>query len=138
MGHKDLQGDNYMTAKKLEKAQEQMHEKVKQHAQDLELIPKNGKLKPMCDGVADIDGYLSSNPRIMWILKEPYDKFTLKGKPTGGNWDFTDWFQEKDFWEQVDPGNKRTFRTISTVSYDIHNNTKKCLQNWMNLKFKIH
>mgnify|MGYP006873137254 FL=1 len=44
----------------------------------------SAKLAPITDGVADIPAYLSSKPKIMWILKEPYDDFTISGKPKGG------------------------------------------------------
>ncbi len=107
-----------MNADKMKKAQDKIHEEIEK----TELARKN--LKPMCDGVADIPQYLSSKPKIMWILKEPYDGFTKSGKPEGGDWKFTDWFKESTFWDEVDPGNKRTFRTIAAVSYNLHHNTK--------------
>lgn len=112
----------------LKEGQAAMHEKIKQHAQELGLTkekPQKPELKPMRDCVADIQGYLSTSPKIMWLLKEPYDKFTPSGKPTGGGWAFTDWFQDENFWETVDPENKAIYRNISTSSYNIHNNTSK-------------
>ena len=30
-------------------------------------------VEPICDGAVDAGGYLASKPRVMWILKEPYD-----------------------------------------------------------------
>ncbi|MBO4706625.1 MAG: hypothetical protein J5647_12880 [Spirochaetaceae bacterium] len=111
-----------MTAETLQKKQEEMHEKIKQNALE---NPQN-KLRPILDGVADIKSYLSSKPKIMWILKEPYDKFTKTGKPkNAGLESFPDWFNEEKFWETVDRGNKSIYRTISTVSYSIQNGTIK-------------
>lgn len=36
----------------------------------------NGRvLYPIPDGVADVEAYLKTSPRVMWILKEPYNEF---------------------------------------------------------------
>ena len=40
-------------------------------------------LWPLPDGVFNIEGYCQSSPRIMWILKQPYDDMK-DGKPYGG------------------------------------------------------
>lgn len=45
----------------------------------------NDHLMPIYDGVYDADAYLNSSPRIMWVLKEPYDS-VLNGEATGGGW----------------------------------------------------
>lgn len=39
--------------------------------------------------MADAEAYLSSNPKVMWVLKEPYDEFE-NGQPKGGGWSITD------------------------------------------------
>ena len=99
-----------------------MHVKIIKNALNI----KDNKLKPIKDGVADIKAYLSQQPRIMWILKEPYDKFTKTGKPkNAGLESFPDWFNDEYFWDTVDRGNKSIYRTISTVSYNILHNSKK-------------
>lgn len=41
---------------------------------------------PIRDGVADIEAYLQSSPKIMWVLKEPYDDFKEDGSPYGGDY----------------------------------------------------
>jgi hypothetical protein len=41
---------------------------------------------PIRDGVADIEAYLQSSPKIMWALKEPYDDFKEDGCPYGGDY----------------------------------------------------
>lgn len=47
---------------------------------------------PIYDGVADTESYLAMKPRIMFVLKEPYDdsKIDEQGRkvPYGGGWDF--------------------------------------------------
>lgn len=45
---------------------------------------------PIYDGVADTDAYLLSNPKVMWVLKEPYDEVDEDGKPYGGGWSIVD------------------------------------------------
>lgn len=49
---------------------------------------------PIYDGVADTESYLAMKPRIMFVLKEPYDdsKIDERGRkvPYGGGWSFTD------------------------------------------------
>ncbi len=41
---------------------------------------------PIRDGVADIEAYQQSSPKVMWVLKEPYDDFKEDGSPYGGNY----------------------------------------------------
>lgn len=49
------------------------------------------KLLPIYDGVEDISAYLKSEPKIMWILKEPYDYINEETKePEGGGWNIMD------------------------------------------------
>ncbi len=44
-------------------------------------------LSPIFDGVADLKAYLQSSPKIMWMLKEPYDYINEETKkPEGGGW----------------------------------------------------
>ena len=82
-----------MTIDNLQKKQEEMHKKIVQYAAEQGLIKQKPVLEPICDGVADIKGYLSSNPKIMWLLKEPHDDFTANGNPKGGGWPFTEYFK---------------------------------------------
>ena len=48
-------------------------------------IGKNSNTKAIADGISDLNSYLSSYPKIAWILKEPYDEIK-EGKPCGGGW----------------------------------------------------
>lgn len=56
---------------KIRSGQELIKSKIFELAKKLEL--SNDDLEPLPDGVADIEGYCKSSPRIMWILKQPYD-----------------------------------------------------------------
>lgn len=106
-----------MTIEELQKSQKKMHSKIYQCAQKQELIKENPPLEPICDGASDIEGYLSSNPKIMWLLKEPYDDFTVKGKPKGGGWSFTKYFQNIE----LQP-HQSMLKLIIQINYAIHNN----------------
>jgi len=33
----------------------------------------NDDVEPIPDGVNDVEAYVKSEPRVMWVLKEPYD-----------------------------------------------------------------
>lgn len=74
-----------MTAIELERKQAELHEKIKEHAKNLGVF-KEGEFEPIYDGVVDCEGYLNSSPKIMWVLKEPYDELGEDGLPFGGGW----------------------------------------------------
>jgi hypothetical protein len=76
---------------------------------------------PIYDGIVDIDRYLSVSPKILWILKEPYDDFDKDGKPCGGSWSIT----EDVFACAEKSGNKPPFATIAYVTYSVFNNFVK-------------
>ena len=44
-------------------------------------------IKPIYDGVCDLEGYLKSEIKVMWMLKEAYDDFDESGMPKGGGWE---------------------------------------------------
>ena len=79
-------GDN-MIAEKLRTKQKNFRRTIRRTAEKHKSIDDNigDNAKPIYDGVADIEGYLKSDPKIMWLLKEPYDE---SGKFTGGGWSF--------------------------------------------------
>jgi hypothetical protein len=76
---------------------------------------------PIYDGIVDIDRYLSVSPKILWILKEPYDDFDKNGKPCGGSWSIT----EDVFACAAKSGNKPPFAPIAYVTYSVFNNFVK-------------
>lgn len=109
----------------LKKGQEAMHAKIYQHAQELGLIKQKPCLEPMCDGVADIQGYLSTSPKIMWILKEPWGEYTPSGKIRGGGWSFTDHFLDNEVWKD-----EAMWKVIIQINHAIHKNV-----NWGELDY---
>lgn len=75
-----------MEASELETAQAALQDKVFRRAEELGY--DTGKIEPIYDGVADAAAYLDAKPRLMWILKEPYDDWDDDGTPCGGGWTF--------------------------------------------------
>ena len=52
----------------------------------IELGYDPAKVEPIYDGVVDAEAYLATQPKVLWILKEPYDDFDAEGMPEGGGW----------------------------------------------------
>lgn len=73
----------------------------------------NPDVDPITDGVVDIDCYLASSPKILWILKEPVDDI-VNGKPSGGGWSMT-----KDVLAKGKFGNTPPFAPIAYVAYSV-------------------
>lgn len=114
-----------MTAEELQRKQYQIHAKIKRYANKEGLSKQKPICEPICDGVCDIAGYLETKPRIMWILKEPYDDFTVSGKAKGGAWSFTKHFKNEDVWKDED-----MWKLIIQVNSAIHNDCK-----WKDLNY---
>lgn len=72
-----------MNAQELKKAQQEITDAVYAHA--IELGYDKNVIEPITDGVCDFEGYLKSNPKVMWILKEPNGQFS-DGEIEGGGW----------------------------------------------------
>lgn len=83
-----------LAAEELKEAQTKMTKHIYAVA-NAERLSTN-KLLPITDGVRDIDSYLASTPKIMWILKEPYDDFSKEGKPKGGDYSIADSIKDLD------------------------------------------
>ncbi len=73
-----------MNAIALLTAQAALHTKIQAHAKELGYDP--AKVEPIYDGVVDAEAYLATQPKVMWILKEPYDDLDAEGMPAGGGW----------------------------------------------------
>lgn len=69
-----------MNAKELEKAQQEIWNEMEKRAKELGL-----ERYPITDGVCDFEGYLKSDPKIMWILKEPNGQYP-NGELEEGGW----------------------------------------------------
>lgn len=76
-----------MNIEELKKADKQLENEISQLAKDNSL--SNEDIEPITDGVSDIEAYYNSNPRIMWVLKEPYDDFDEDGNPKSDGWSIT-------------------------------------------------
>ena len=105
-----------MDAKNLKKLQADMSERIWRKADELGLV--NETCKPVTDGVTDIDEYLKSSPRIMWVLKEPWDDIDENGITCGGGWDMSELFEKDNAWKN------KTWQPIIYVTYGI---IKRCL-----------
>lgn len=99
--------------------QNEIHQKILQHAQENNLTKQKTSLLPIYDGVADIQAYITSVPKIMWILKEPWHLFTANGKAKGGDWYFTEHFKNPDVWKD-----QNMWKLMIQINYAIRNNLK--------------
>ena len=104
---------------KLTQLQNRMHKEILKHAQENNLIKQKPSLMPIYDGVADINAYITSTPKIMWLLKEPWHLFTVSGKAKGGDWSFTEHFKNPDVWKDED-----MWKLMIQINYAIRNNLK--------------
>lgn len=81
----------------IEKLQADMENMIFKVAKQKGLWTKD--IAPITDGITDISAYLNSSPKIMWVLKEPYDEI-VNGTPCEGGWSITkDCFTRDDSWK---------------------------------------
>lgn len=103
-----------MTIAALLATQAALHADIKSRAIELGYDP--AKVEPIYDGVVDAEVYLASKPRVMWILKEPYDDFDENGNPYGGGWTmFKDFEKEGRLAEAVN--RNAALRNVAYASY---------------------
>jgi hypothetical protein len=102
-----------MSKERLKALEEEVNAELKKMA-ELE----GSKHRPITDGVVDIDRYLSSSPKILWILKEPWEK--LEEKDCGGSWSVT---QDliPDLIAKRETGGICTYRRMAYITYSIFN-----------------
>ncbi len=95
----------------LTKKQEKLHDEIE------EICKKNGlmkkRLKPIYDGVGDITIYEKSKLKVMWILKEAYDK-DKKGNIGNGGWNTYDCFEAEKI---KDSCKILTFKRMAYIMY---------------------
>ena len=102
----------------LESAQAVLHRKIFHRA--TELGYDAGKIEPIYDGVVAPAAYLAASPRLMWILKEPYDDWDENGAPCGGGWTmFKDVAERKTLAESVNAN--PALRNVAYASHAILN-----------------
>lgn len=116
-----------MTVKTLTQKQAEMHCKIKENAEKLGLTKQKPILEPVLDGVADIEGYLSSNPKIMWLLKEPWGDSTPAGNIKNRLWSFSEYFGDI---ENETLKDEQMWQVIIQVNYAIRNGL-----NWNQLEY---
>lgn len=90
-------------------AQEDLHNAINETAAK---IKDSNNVWPICDGVSDIEAYLQSSLKLMWILKEPYDEFDEDNNPQYGGYTLFE-----DLKEQPDVQIKPMPSTIQRVIY---------------------
>ena len=74
-----------------------------------------GQSEPIYDGIICPERYLSLSPRILWILKEPYDNGICYDNCEDGGWDLTyEINKETDKWSRM-----RHFQPICYINYGI-------------------
>lgn len=79
-----------MNAKELEIAQHRISAEIDTRAKELGFDNY-----PITDGVCDFEGYLMSNPKVMWILKEPNGQ-KEDGSLEKGGWSIPGWSFKDD------------------------------------------
>lgn len=81
-------------AETMKNHQENISKRVWDRAKERHLMTglNSDNVWPITDGVADVASYLASTPKVMIVLKEPYDDTTKDDQgriiPYGGGWDF--------------------------------------------------
>ncbi|MDE5595949.1 MAG: hypothetical protein K2I89_10315, partial [Muribaculaceae bacterium] len=72
----------YDEVRRLSDCQKIIQEKIRHLAAEKGLT--NKQCGPIPDGVEDIEGYLSSSPKVMWVLKEAWGEVSEDGSVNGG------------------------------------------------------
>ena len=78
----------------------------------------NKQRKPIYDGIVDINLYLNSSLKIMWVLKEPYDRENGEG----GGWDLGKDLLDKKRRHKVILGKFPAIQVMTYITYGIFNN----------------
>jgi len=90
--------DKILTVEQLQRGEEAIEKSIYDYAKKQNLSNEN--FMPITDGVCSLQKYLASSPRIMWVLKEPYDDKDESGEPKGGDWSIPkDCFKKDDAWK---------------------------------------
>ena len=101
-----------MDATELKHKQEVIHRLISRIAEENHL--SNSDLQPVYDGIYSVDEYVKTHPRIMWILKEPYDDYDDDGT-YGGGWELYSALDNNNAWTN------RTWQPMTYVTYGIQN-----------------
>ena len=86
---------NDMEISRLLDFQKTIHSRIENFAEEKGLTEAN--CKPILNGIADIAGYVSSSPKIMWILKEAWGEENENNKISGGDDEIWECWEPKKF-----------------------------------------
>ena len=98
----------------LTKRIQEINEKIKNECSE----PENDRY-PIYDGIVNVDEYLQTHPKILWILKEAHDSVDEDGAPFGGDWSLADEFLNKDDFVEKRGKASATYDPIIYASYGI-------------------
>ena len=106
-----------VNTKDLSISQKGLFDDINTHAKDLGF--NDTEIMPILDGVCDIKAYLSSSPKVMWILKEPNGQ-NADGSLEEGGWSIPD----EAFIKLADTARQPTWQKIIYVMYGYLNGYK--------------
>ena len=117
-----------MTPEKLKQAQKDIQDEILLCAKECkkEANWASNDILPMYDGVYDVEKYLASSPRIMWVLKEFVDEVE-DGKPSGGGYYIYECFTKDKDEIRKNP----TWRRLIYTSYGIVNRRRWNEMDWI-------
>ena len=75
-------------------------------------------IEPVIDGIVSIEEYIKTHPKILWVLKEPYDE----ADGTGGGWQLVRDFPKDDQDNYIFGNSSSTWHPIIYICYGILNN----------------
>lgn len=96
----------------LSEKEKAIHDKIK-----AEYIGDGDRTEPIYDGIINFEYYTKTNPKILWILKEPYDDFDVDGLPKGGGWTFAQGVAKKP----KESASLKSLQPICYISYGLIN-----------------
>lgn len=92
--------------------QNEIHERIRVRAEESGL--SDSDCQPIYDGIADIHGYVTSKPKIMFVLKEAWgEKDEDSDKIKGGGYEIWECWKQKKF-------NTPTWLPLIYILYGIH------------------
>lgn len=93
--------------------EERILERIKQ-----EYVDTLGKSEVISDGIVCPEIYVATSPRILWILKEPYDNGDSYGDARDGGWSLTYHCMNQ---KTDETARNRAFQPICYIDYGIRN-----------------
>lgn len=91
--------------------QNALESSIYKHARKCRLSSKLKDAIP--DGIANVDAYLNTSPKVAWIGKEPYDEVDESREPLIGGWSLTEGFLTNKTWST------RTWQRVIYTMYSL-------------------